>query len=128
MPADKTHITGVATANPAAPERTGGFRKGINAMVDTLATMVLWAYFTVGFILFFAPFYGWIRLTRRDVAADYQRLNSRFYIGFFWLLLLQNILINRFILQNIYLMYIWVLTQKIIYAIFYKCIIVIIIP
>ena len=86
MPADKTHITGGAPAKRCPPEPIGRFRGGLNATVDTLATIVLWIYFTVGFILFFAPFYAWIRLTRTDVAGEYQRLNSRFYRGFFWLL------------------------------------------
>jgi 1-acyl-sn-glycerol-3-phosphate acyltransferase len=52
---------------------------------DLLITLSLWSYFTVGFILLFAPFYllTFIFTTRR--AVGFQFLNSLFYRGFFLL-------------------------------------------
>ena len=53
---------------------------------DTGVTLLLWLYFTLGFVVFFLPFYlwAWCFGPQRDVA--FQRLNSRFYRGFFLLL------------------------------------------
>ena len=49
-------------------------------------TLVLWAYFTLGFVLFFSPFYFWVYLTQPAPHAAFQRLNHRFFRSFFRLL------------------------------------------
>ncbi len=46
------------------------------------ATIMLWAYFTVGFVVFFLIFYLAAWLFARDREVSFQRLNSRFYRGF----------------------------------------------
>jgi 1-acyl-sn-glycerol-3-phosphate acyltransferase len=52
---------------------------------DLLITLSLWIYFTVGFIIFFAPFYLLTLLFATRRAAGFQFLNSLFYKGFFLL-------------------------------------------
>jgi 1-acyl-sn-glycerol-3-phosphate acyltransferase len=52
---------------------------------DLLVTLLLWSYFTVGFIVFFAPFYVVTTLLASDRARAFQRLNHFFYRGFFGL-------------------------------------------
>ncbi len=52
---------------------------------DLLVTLVLWGYFTVGFVLLFSPFYLGALFFPTDRIARFQRLNSRFYRGFFFL-------------------------------------------
>jgi len=53
---------------------------------DLVVTLILWFYFTVGFVLFFLPFYlGAYFLTRTPDSA-FQRLNHYFYRCFFRLL------------------------------------------
>ncbi len=49
-------------------------------------TLILWAYFTAGFVLFFSPFYLAAFVFSRNREAAFQRLNHRFYKGFFKLL------------------------------------------
>jgi len=51
--------------------------------VDLLVTLLLWAYFTLGFVLFFAPFYLFSALFSADRQKAFQRLNTAFYRGFF---------------------------------------------
>jgi 1-acyl-sn-glycerol-3-phosphate acyltransferase len=58
-------------------------RQPFQATIDFLITLVLWAYFTAGFILFFSPFYLWTGIFSKDRECAFQRLNSRFYRGFF---------------------------------------------
>lgn len=53
---------------------------------DLIVTLVLWSYYTVGFVFLFAPFYLFARLFSRDVSRTFQRLNARFYRWFFVLL------------------------------------------
>lgn len=50
---------------------------------DLVITLMLWSYFTVGFILFFAPFYLLTLFFVTNRAAGFQYLNSLFYKGFF---------------------------------------------
>jgi len=50
---------------------------------DLTITLLLWSYFTVGFVIFFAPFYGIAFIFATDRPAAFQRLNSLFYSGFF---------------------------------------------
>ncbi len=51
-----------------------------------MVTLILWGYYTIGFIILFAPFYACARLFSKDVTLAFQRLNSRFYRWFFALL------------------------------------------
>ena len=55
----------------------------ICVLIDLLATLSIWGYFTAGFVVLFAPFY----LLAAGVAADRQRafqwLNHIFHRGFF---------------------------------------------
>jgi len=53
---------------------------------DLVITLILWAYFTAGFVLFFSPFYLAAFLFSRNREQSFQRLNHRFYKGFFKLL------------------------------------------
>lgn len=55
------------------------------AAVDLLVTLLLWSYFTVGFVLLFAPFYLLAAAAASDRAGTFQRLNHFFYRGFFLL-------------------------------------------
>jgi 1-acyl-sn-glycerol-3-phosphate acyltransferase len=56
---------------------------------DLAVTLLLWLYFTLGFILFFLPFYIGTFLFQASPEAAFQRLNHYFYRGFFrWLGLL----------------------------------------
>jgi 1-acyl-sn-glycerol-3-phosphate acyltransferase len=57
----------------------------MTATVDLLATLLLWGYFTVGFVLLFAPFYLLAAAAAGDRAGAFQRLNHFFYRGFFLL-------------------------------------------
>jgi 1-acyl-sn-glycerol-3-phosphate acyltransferase len=50
---------------------------------NLVITLLLWAYFTAGFVVFFAPFYLLAFIFAKDRPAAFQRLNSRFYRGFF---------------------------------------------
>jgi 1-acyl-sn-glycerol-3-phosphate acyltransferase len=50
---------------------------------DLCITLLLWGYFTAGFMIFFAPFYLLSYLFARDRRAAFQRLNCFFYRGFF---------------------------------------------
>ena len=53
---------------------------------DLAITLLLWSYYTVGFVILFAPFYLAARLFADDVSRAFQRLNARFYRGFLGLL------------------------------------------
>ncbi|MEW6666877.1 MAG: lysophospholipid acyltransferase family protein [Thermodesulfobacteriota bacterium] len=53
---------------------------------DALVTLLLWSYYSVGFVLFFTPFYLAAYYRSRDRERSFQRLNHRFYRGFFFLL------------------------------------------
>jgi len=58
-------------------------RRGLQPILDFAITVVLWIYFTAGFVLFFSPFYLWAFLRAGQREESFQRLNSRFYRGFF---------------------------------------------
>jgi 1-acyl-sn-glycerol-3-phosphate acyltransferase len=53
---------------------------------DVVVTLLLWSYYSVGFILFFAPFYLAAYFFSHDRERSFQRLNHQFYKGFFLLL------------------------------------------
>lgn len=50
---------------------------------DFAITFFLWTYFTLGFIMLFAPFYVLACFTGKHRQRKFQRLNSLFYRGFF---------------------------------------------
>lgn len=52
---------------------------------DIIITLLLWTYFTVGFIILFSPFYLAAYLFSKDREISFQRLNHNFYKGFFFL-------------------------------------------
>lgn len=53
--------------------------------IDLIATLLLWSYFTAGFVVFFAPFYLLAAAVAKDRSRAFQRLNHLFYRGFFLL-------------------------------------------
>ncbi len=55
-------------------------------LYDGAVTVLLWSYFTAGFAVCFAPFYFWACLFSKNTAQAFQRLNSRFYKGLFWII------------------------------------------
>ncbi|MFO7715558.1 lysophospholipid acyltransferase family protein [Desulfosarcina sp.] len=57
-----------------------------HTLKDLTITLILWGYYTIGFVILFAPFYMWARLFSSDVALAFQRLNARVYRWFFVLL------------------------------------------
>ena len=61
-----------------------GFQWGRRSR-DLAVTLVLWVYFTAGFVVFFAPFYGLACLFSKNRAVAFQKLNCWFYRGFFGL-------------------------------------------
>lgn len=65
------------------PARDYPDRRGLQPVLDFVITVVLWIYFTAGFVFFFAPFYLWVFLFAGQREKSFQRLNSRFYRGFF---------------------------------------------
>jgi len=58
----------------------------IDPLKDWVITLILWSYYTVGFVFLFAPFYLFVWLFSRDVSRAFQHLNARFYRLFFILL------------------------------------------
>ncbi len=60
--------------------------KWLQFFKDLVITVVLWSYYTIGFVVLFAPFYFLARVFASDVPRAFQRLNSRFYRSFFSLL------------------------------------------
>ncbi len=57
---------------------------------DLGVTLLLWTYFTAGFVVFFSPFYLLALLFQKERTAAFQALNSRFYRIFFVLLRLTS--------------------------------------
>lgn len=53
---------------------------------DLIITLLLWLYFTFGFVVFFFPFYLTAYLVLRNCETAFQRLNHRFFKGFFFLI------------------------------------------
>ena len=60
-------------------------RKHLKALLDVIITLSLWSYFTLGFIFFFSPFYLAAYLFSKNCERAFQRLNHKFYKGFFLL-------------------------------------------
>lgn len=55
----------------------------IGAVRDFWVTIICWLWFTVGFIVFFSWRYAGVALFVRETQTRFQRLNNRFYRGFF---------------------------------------------
>lgn len=61
-------------------------RSLITVCRDACVTLLLWLYFTIGFVVFFLPFYLGAFFFKSSPEAAFQRLNHYFYRGFFQLL------------------------------------------
>jgi 1-acyl-sn-glycerol-3-phosphate acyltransferase len=59
------------------------FLASVFTLVDLLVTLLLWSYFTLGFVVFFAFFYLLAAILASDRAQAFQRLNHVFYRVFF---------------------------------------------
>jgi 1-acyl-sn-glycerol-3-phosphate acyltransferase len=66
--------------------------KYLKPVSDLIVTLLLWTYFTLGFIVFFSPSYLAAYLFSENREYAFQRLNHNFYKGFFFLI---RILIPR---------------------------------
>ena len=66
--------------------------KYLKPVSDLIVTLLLWGYFTLGFIVFFSPVYLAAFLFSENREYAFQRLNQNFYKGFFFLI---RILIPR---------------------------------
>ncbi len=62
--------------------RCGCLQRG-RQIKNMVITLLLWSYFTAGFVVFFAPFYGLALFFPKNRQMAFQRLNSLFYRGFF---------------------------------------------
>jgi 1-acyl-sn-glycerol-3-phosphate acyltransferase len=60
--------------------------KPLKPLLDVVVTLLLWGYFTFGFFFLFSPRYVMALFRRADREAAFQRLNQRFFRGFFRLL------------------------------------------
>ena len=75
--------------NRPCPAKTSKDKRGAplyDTVRDLGVTLILWAYFTVGFVLFFALFYLFCFCFSTQRQAAFQKLNCRFYKGLFGLL------------------------------------------
>ena len=61
----------------------GFIMKWVHFLLDLSVTLVLWFYYTLGFLLFFAPFYFLAVIFSKNRQAAFQKLNHFFYKGFF---------------------------------------------
>jgi len=61
------------------------FRSFLKPVSDLFMTLLLWTYFTLGFIFLFSLFYLLAYLFSTNRETSFQRLNHRFYRGFFLL-------------------------------------------
>jgi 1-acyl-sn-glycerol-3-phosphate acyltransferase len=60
--------------------------KYLKPISDLMVTLLLWTYFTLGFVVFFSPFYLAAYLFSKNRDNSFQRLNYHFYKGFFFLI------------------------------------------
>ena len=67
------------------PGKSEQSRKDRSVMRDLLVTLLQWAYFIFGFLIFFAPFYLIVLLLPPFRTRMFQWLNHYFYRGFFGL-------------------------------------------
>ncbi|MBN1548695.1 MAG: 1-acyl-sn-glycerol-3-phosphate acyltransferase, partial [Syntrophaceae bacterium] len=57
----------------------------IRSLYDIAVTLLLWSYYTLGFLIIFSPFYLCAYLFSRNREQAFQGLNHVFYKGFFFL-------------------------------------------
>jgi 1-acyl-sn-glycerol-3-phosphate acyltransferase len=69
----------------AEARRLNKWQRGRRFFKDSGITILLWTYFTLGFIIIFSPFYLIAFLFFKNKSTVFQHLNSRFYQGFFFL-------------------------------------------
>jgi 1-acyl-sn-glycerol-3-phosphate acyltransferase len=62
------------------------FCRKLKILSDMAVTLLIWTYFIWGFFLFFSPRYVWAWLGVADREVAFQRLNQRFFRGFFCIL------------------------------------------
>lgn len=73
---------------PGAKPDEGAIRpqpKWLFTTIDLVITLLLWTYFTAGFVVFFWPFYFMAILMAKDRHSIFQKLNHLFFRGFFGL-------------------------------------------
>lgn len=75
----------MAEAAESEERRVPAWAARLKPVADPLITIAAWTYYTLGFILFFSPFYLLAYAAGGDREAAFQRLNHRFYRGFFGL-------------------------------------------
>ncbi len=75
-----------ATPRSGADTGISGLRLWINRGIDVLVTFLCWAWFLLGFIVFFSWRYLIFALVTKNPELAFQRLNSQFYRVFFALL------------------------------------------
>ena len=68
--------------NSALSAITGAFKR----IFDFFATLLAWVYFTLGFLVFFSPFYAAALLFSRNRETAFQKLNNLYCRSFFFLL------------------------------------------
>jgi 1-acyl-sn-glycerol-3-phosphate acyltransferase len=59
--------------------------KHIKPFADPFLTLIYWSYFTLGYIIFFSPFYVGTAVFFKNRERIFQQLNHLFYRGFFFL-------------------------------------------
>lgn len=65
--------------------QTSSRLKYLKPVFDLVVTLLLWTYYTLGFIVFFAPLYLWAYVFAKNREHAFQALNQAFYKGFFLL-------------------------------------------
>ena len=70
--------------NPYPKSERHFFCHVLKPVLDLGATVAIWSYFTLGFIFLFSPRYlvAWLVAENREIS--FQRLNHKFYRGFFF--------------------------------------------
>ena len=73
-------MTSPLTLPPLSP-----WLRFVRRLKDLAITLLLWVYFTAGFVVFFSPFYLLAFLFSKERTVAFQAMNSRFFRSFFWL-------------------------------------------
>ncbi len=68
------------------PMEEDSFRRYWLRIPDILITLLLWCYFTLGYVLLFSPFHLGAWMFSKNREQSFQRLNYIFFRGFFFLL------------------------------------------
>jgi 1-acyl-sn-glycerol-3-phosphate acyltransferase len=76
--------------------------KWVKHSTDFLVTLIAWLYFTLGYCLFFSPFYLFSSLFSKNPESSFQKLNHRFLKSFFFLLRLITPGLNIHIDDDVY--------------------------